>query len=31
VVIADGSATDALDRALDDPGFGTRWLSDETG
>jgi acetylglutamate kinase len=25
VVIADGSATSALGRALDDPGFGTRW------
>ncbi len=25
VVIADGSAPDALGRALDDPGFGTRW------
>ncbi len=26
-VIADGSATDALSRALDDPGFGTRWTA----
>ena len=25
VVIADGGASDALGRALDDPGFGTRW------
>ncbi len=25
VVIADGGAADALGRALDDPGFGTRW------
>lgn len=27
VVIADGSAPGALDRALDDPGFGTRWTA----
>ena len=27
VVIADGSAVGALDRALDDPGFGTRWAT----
>ncbi len=27
VVIADGAATGALARALDDPGFGTRWSS----
>ena len=27
VVIADGAASEALDRALDDPGFGTRWTA----
>jgi acetylglutamate kinase len=27
VVIGDGGATDAIGRALDDPGFGTRWTS----
>ncbi len=27
VVIADGSAAEALGRALDDPGFGTRWTA----
>ena len=27
VVIADGAAADALGRALDDPGFGTRWTA----
>lgn len=26
-VIADGSAADTLRRSLDDPGFGTRWVS----